>query len=784
MPRYSAALCRGLAETLAVMATSPETAPIAGAFSPSGVVASIVRKLFQRANADWRVWASLSEWGALPLLAEAAPDEFLQAVEDGLRGDDPLLLHLFAADDGGPFTSSPHTRLLWALETVAWSPDHLGYASRLLAKLARLDPGGKLANRPQNSLRAIFLPWLPQTAAAAEQRLRVLDTLRAEEPRIAWHLMVQLLPKGHDVSSPTATPHWREWQPEAKPRISQAEYYTMTGELVARLVQDAAQDGNRWKDLIEASPGLPPDLYRSVVEGLEKLDPGRLGEEDRTAIWHALRVLLSRHRSFPDAAWTLPSGALDRLDAVMRRFEPESPVARFGWLFGHHPELPGGRQGDWRTREEEVARRRVDAVRDVYAQGGLAGLVSLAERVERPDAVGLAFAQTDEGVRIEDQVLSTYLAADAPRQARFAQGFASGRISVEGREWAEIKISEIRTELRPQQQAEFLACLPADARTWDLVNSSGPDTERSYWRGYLFRIGEADTERAARCFLEHGRPDAAVSLLAHHQKASPSLAADALEAFLETPTETETLDPSIWYEIGELLDPLQSSPDVERSRSARLEWAFLPLLRYDRQPRVLHEELARSPEFFVEAVALVFRAEGEEPAEASEEDPARARRPYELLDSWRTIPGDCGDGSVDGEALAAWVARARQMLQSRGRSKIGDEMIGQLLSGSPSGPDGAWPHPAVRDLIERLVSTELERGIEIGRYNSRGVVTKDPYEGGRQERQIAESYERDARTIADRWPRTAAMLRRMAETYLAEAAREDREAELRQDLDL
>jgi hypothetical protein len=701
----------------------------------------------------------------LPLLAEAAPDEFLQAVEDGLRGEDPVLLHLFAADDGGLFTSSPHIGLLWALETIAWSPDHLGYASRLLAKLARLDPGGKLVNRPQNSLRAIFLPWLPQTAASAEQRLRVLDTLRAEEPRIAWTLMVQLLPKGNDVSSLTATPHWREWQPEAKPRISRAEYYTMTGELVARLVQDAAQDGNRWKDLVEALPGLPPDLYRSVVAGLEKLDPGRLEEEDRTAIWHTLRVL----RSFPNAAWTLPSGALDRLDGLMRRFEPTSLIARFGWLFGHY--LP-------KERKRDRHKQQVEAVRDVYAQGGLAGLVSLAERVERPDAVGLAFAQTDEGVRIEDQVLSTCLAADTPRQAHFAKSFASSRISVEGREWAEIKISEIRTKLRPQQQAEFLACLPADARTWDLVKSLGPDVERSYWRRINpFWIEEADTERAARCFLEHGRPDAAVSLLADHQQASPSLAAEALEAFLNTPPDTEALHSSLSYEIGELLDRLQGSPDVERSRVARLEWAFLLLLRYDRPPRVLHEELARSPELFVEAIA--------ELVEVSAENCARARRAYELLNSWRTIPGDRGDGSVDGEALAAWVARARELLQSTGRRKIGDEMIGQLLSGSPSGPDGAWPHPAVRDLIEHLASTELERGIWIGRYNSRGVVTKDPYEGGLQERQIAESYERYAQTIADRWPRTAAMLRRIQQdTYLEEAAREDREAELRQDLDL
>lgn len=778
VPSYSEVLRRGLAETLAVMATSPETAPIAGGLSPSGVVASIVRKLLQRANADWRLWASLSVWDVLPLLAEAAPDEFLQALEDGLRGDDPLLLRLFATDDGDPLVSSPHTGLLWALETVAWSQDHLGYASRLLAKLARLDPGGKLANRPQDSLRAIFLPWLPQTLASAGQRLRVLDTLRKSEPKVTWELMVKLLPERCGVIFPTATPRWREWQPEANPLASPSERYQMTLELVGRLVQDAAHHGHRWADLIKALPGLPPGMHRSVIQGLAELDPGRLGEEDRSAIWHALRVLLCRHRSFPDADWALPSGTLDRLGALMTRFKPASLLVRLGWLFSGCPKLP--------EQEREDTRRRVEAVRDVYTQGGLAGLVSLAECVDCPDTVGSCFAQTDEGKRIEDQILSTYLAAEVPAHARLARGFVLGRISEEGREWAETKVKTNGRKWAPRQQAELLAYLKADARTWDLVNALGPDAECNYWeRIGPWAVGEADAERAARCFLERGRADAAVTVLAGRRDPSPSLAAEALEAFVKTPPSTEAPDSSsISYDVGKLLDRLQGSPDIERFRLARLELAFLPLLRDQREPQGLHEELARSPEFFAEVLALVFRAEGDEPVHTSHEDSERAIWAFQLLHSWRTIPGDRGDGSVDAQALADWVARARELARSRGRAQNGDLMIGEVLSGSPPGPDGAWPHPAVRDLIEKLSNADVERGIEIGRYSSRGAVTRGPYEGGRQEREIAERYERYAQTVGDRWPRTAAMLRRIATTYLAEAAEEDREAELNQDLDL
>jgi len=100
---------------------------------------------------------------------------------------------------------------------------------------------------------------------------------------------------------------------------------------------------------------------------------------------------------------------------------------------------------------------------------------------------------------------------------------------------------------------------------------------------------------------------------------------------------------------------------------------------------------------------------------------------------------------------------------------------------SPHDDDGAWPHPAVRDVIENAESTELERAFELGVYNGRGVVTRAWNEGGAQETALADRYQSFARTIADRSPRTATLLRRIADGYRAEARRRDEEAELRED---
>ena len=162
-------------------------------------------------------------------------------------------------------------------------------------------------------------------------------------------------------------------------------------------------------------------------------------------------------------------------------------------------------------------------------------------------------------------------------------------------------------------------------------------------------------------------------------------------------------------------------------------------------------------------MALIYRAKGEEPGDVSEEQKNMARLGHDLLDSWHTPPGLTEDGYVNAQELREWVDRARRLVAEGGRGAIGDDVIGRVLSGSPSGQDGAWPVEAIRDVIENVRSRDLESGFVIGTFNSRGVVTKNPAEGGEQERQLTKRYEKHAKAVRDRWPRTAAMLRKIAE---------------------
>ena len=78
--------------------------------------------------------------------------------------------------------------------------------------------------------------------------------------------------------------------------------------------------------------------------------------------------------------------------------------------------------------------------------------------------------------------------------------------------------------------------------------------------------------------------------------------------------------------------------------------------------------------------------------------------------------------------------------------------------------DNGWPHQVIRDLIEELRCEEVERGIGTGRFNMGGAHAIDPkFPAALEHQQAAEA--RAWARIANRWPRTEAMLNSMAEHW-------------------
>ena len=170
--RYSRALRLGVARTLALLCSYGSQLAGPGNRDASDLAKRCVGNLIQpddeqnmSVSARVRRLAELGE--VLTLLAEAAPDEFISAVDRTLQPPSEAAQHWFTDswdDLSVAGTSSPHTQLLFALETLAWLPDHLADVADILARLEVLDSWALTALSPMSGRLAAAV-----SAAAAVQ---------------------------------------------------------------------------------------------------------------------------------------------------------------------------------------------------------------------------------------------------------------------------------------------------------------------------------------------------------------------------------------------------------------------------------------------------------------------------------------------------------------------------------------------------------------------------------------------------------------------------------------
>jgi hypothetical protein len=261
------------------------------------------------------------------------------------------------------------------------------------------------------------------------------------------------------------------------------------------------------------------------------------------------------------------------------------------------------------------------------------------------------------------------------------------------------------------------------------------------------------------------------------------LVARGLDGVLVTQDADPEFDRLSSYDYEQAFELLERNRTIiGEDRLAGLEWAYLPALGLHPDVPTLYARMAQDPRFFTEIVAAVFKpSSGDDDAELEPKEETnrqrRAENGYRLLTHWSRPPGLLEEGKMDGSALRAWVGEARGLLGERDRADIGDSQIGQVLAASPSDEDGTWPGEAVRELIEDLASEHLESGFATAVFNRRGVTTRAPDEGGAQEMDLVRKYRSEAERFADRWPRTAALLRRLADSYEHDARREEERAE-------
>jgi hypothetical protein len=765
--KHSHQLRQGLAETLALLGSYPEYLTSCSYGKAEGTARLSVRAILEGADSD--LWASLND--VLPLLAEAAPKEFLNAVENGLNSNPSPFEGVFAQEGSGFAGRNYTTGLLWALETLAWDDEYLTRVVILLGELAARDPGGNWGNRPANSLWTILLPWFPQTLASVEKRQAAVSTLQNELPDVAWKLLLNLLPQIQQSSSMTRKPAWRRIIPDDwKEGVSNQDYWNQITGYAEMAIAQAKKARSKLPTLIDYFDKLPQAAREELLSYLDSEQVISLTQDERLAIWNQLTDLVSNHRKYAEAKWAMAPDEVNRIAATADRLEPQSPEYKHRRLFTERDFDLYEETDNFAQQVENLFERRKAAAKEVYSQGGTQGVITFAKRVDSPGQVGFAFGAIAPATE-DPEILPPMLEIDSTALAQFGIGFVLGRFRTQGWTWAD---NIDLTNWTIDQKASLLAYLPFSSETWSRAQESLGKDAVKYWQ--KARVNPFDAEEdlslAIDHLIENNRILAAIGALTHltyrkHPIDSQQIIR-ALNGLVESTDSLRAMDP---HGVAQLIKILQRNQDTNQDELFKMEWAFLGLLdgNFGIYPTLLHKTLAQEPKFFCEIIRAIFRSDKiEKNDNPTAEQQAIATNAYRLLNEWRTPPGVEDDGSFNGDQLNSWLNEVKKSCTETGHLKIALQEIGKVLFYSPADPDGLWLHRSVAAVLNTKDAGDIRIGYGIEIFNSRGAHFVDPE--GKPERELAEHYRKRAEEVEmNGYHRLAITLREAAASYEGEA---------------
>jgi transcriptional regulator with XRE-family HTH domain len=776
-------LRHGLGEAMVALGVFPERASAASTATLAAHrnVSALLEK------ADDRLWWSLSD--NFRLLSEAAPQAFFDSIDSALDRDPSPMAALFRSDEGFIHPQEYLSDLLWSLELHAWSPGHLATVSLILARLADRDPGGRVANRPKATLQRIFLPWVPQTYATAEQRLQVIDLVLKRYNRVGWELLLGIAPSMHGFSTPSASPRWRDYTVDsAEPvtRLGIARTYDAIGE---RVLAHVGNDTIRWGEVLDHWANFSPAWREAAAAQLAAV-ASAFCPDGVADFREKLRGLIAKHEQFAGADWAMDAAALAPLKVVFASLEPSDPASRHAWLFtrgNHHFR----RDLSWEEANKRLADEQRVAAAELAGSLSVDALVGYALTLQMPDALGAGIVAADVAEDRTDAILDAALARGETRSTDMALRMTFALAEVRGVGWLWDRFDAAVRAGRPASEiVPLMMALPVEPATWDRVAAAGTAIDSAYWRAIgTFRVPEGPAMHlAVERLLAEDRGRAALEMLIGPTDREGD-AADLLAVLRHPSTVNEEAagddrhDVTMFtYYVGKAFERLDADDAVDEDEILKLEWIYFHALQHsDRPARPLHKALATNPAFFVELLHAVFGKIELEPDDAGARERARtiASQAYHVLEDWSLVPGTGEDGSIDGAELEEWVKVARKLCGEADLADIGDSRIGQILSAPPLVAGVVWPPEPIRDVIELCRSRDLEDGLAVGVSNRRGVTVRLPTDGGELERDLAARYRADALACALTWPRTRAVLERIAESYDAHAKWEDEHAEQR-----
>jgi len=726
--RYSSRLKKGIIETLALIAVYGGEAGINAGVQLEAWAHRIVMELL--GNSELEHWQTIES--RIDLLAETSPIAFLNAIEALVKKYPERITALFDDSDFDMFSPIYFTHILYALELIAWDPKFLARVSSLLADLTVLDQGKTTSNRAFNTLKAIFLWWMPQTYASFDQRKQVLTMLSDKKPVVAFRLLKELSPNISNVGNFSHKPVWR-LRDESVKAITNQEYFDGLEFTCATMIKMAGADCGRWLTLLNLVDDYSGNLRKMILDAAEIAVFANEGKDELRA---SLKKLIDIHAdSTGKKAWNLKKTDLDRLVAIYEQLIAND-VDRYSWCFDvESVENRRSSKLSYDKLIEVTRKKRREALIKMLASCGLDAILEMANKVEYPFYLGQSLAGL-EGLD-EDKILSKIDSGGKLEKLFF--GFVGESHQLFGLGWVNTRLEKYKALYPDEILVYFYLSIEGGPELWDLLDQGDPQMKDIYWTQVNSKswpwFHKDHHERFVAHLIEYNRFATAINSMHDVGRVSDHLIIEVMKGYLSDKNKEDVKIHSGSYMFGKLMEKLVKN-GTSREILVSLQWQYFRVLRQERNPilvSALYEDLSQDPSKFAQLVYFKRKPdEGdfeEEFAQAGKDSVmGRGQNADEVLEKWRKLPGMDDEYNCDFDVLRSYFSKALALCAEKNRRNGALYEFGELL-GRGRFTTEQWPHPKVCDILEEYDEEELCRGFDIGYQNrNSGVVTSGGYD--------------------------------------------------------
>ena len=772
-PEYSSSLQHGIVISLIMLAEKDSENNNFAIVSTNTFVYALVNEILERVS-SWQHWNTIAP--SLPLLAEASPMAVLEKLELEIKNNDSEFWKLFVPSEDILTGRNYYTYILWTLEKLVWDKRLAVRAIIALADICERNFEYKMTNAPSNSLYEIFCLWHPQSCLNYSERIEVIKKICISHPVSGKLLIKNLLPSGHSSCGQIQKPRWRALEEDYSPSVTIPEYHEAAAEIVTLSLETLTNSSQQWEIVFDHIK-----LYQDCFETLKEkcIQYCSLVEEDQViAICDSLRAQIHKFRKFKDAEWSASEKFVSELEALLCEIEPKN-IKKYKYLFSWRPSIinpiPYSKDNyDHNKESESIYKARFEAVGKIISNYGLESFISFCGTVENANDLGQIIAEKVLNNAFNFEILKKF------KDINYAL-YASILWTLTYLNGLDALVETIISEqgLSEQEKGDALCHTPLSPTTWQKLDSFSQETTKYYWEHVrAFRLDEENknsTSYFLEKLLEHQRPFSAVQLISYSDYDDSDMIMRILESCLQLQDHKEFCGLSFssveQHDVLDLFQKIYTNQNIDDLAVARLEMAYLPYFGYEGKPKCLSNYLQKNPREYVDFIVTCYKPDEPTDDVSSEDRQSQIHAAYRALELFTAIPG-CNEKIMSEGIFFAWIKDASEYANQVGYRKAFERCLGKLLSHSPNGHDGIFPHEIVRSFFESNTNPDLTKAFLIEKQNQRGVHSAT---GGMAEKEIAQNYYNNAQTIRIAFPKTSAILERLGDSYKRESAYEQKQ---------